>query len=489
MDSLHDLEVLIDSNRPLIVLETDREMQVMEQLRRISLRSSKAYFQWTITQGLLRLAEGYQAQSVNRDINQLFGQILSTSQPSVYVLVDFHHYINEPVCIRFIKDVMISAPQHTLVFLSPTIPLPAELKSRAVQLTMPVPDRQQLHALLTDLANEWQSERGQKLKLSERKITAELLDSVTGLPLQDAETVLRDAIWNDGVLDRQDLTMALRRKFDELNRGGILALRFEHKSLEDVAGFTQFKQWLTLRRDVFLGKVSLPGQDIPKGVLLLGVQGCGKSMAAKAVASAWNLPLLYLDFAVLYNRFHGQTEENLRTALETAAGMTPCVLWLDEIEKGLSAVSNSDDTSRRMLGTFLNWLSDNTDRVFIVATANDVSALPPELLRKGRFDEVFFVDLPNFDERAQVLSLHLRQREQDIQAFDIDALSEATDGFSGAELEQLVVSAMYQSHAQSTSMDTTMLLELAATTRPLSVLMAEHVQGLRSWAAERATPV
>lgn len=486
---MHDLEVLIDSNRPLIVLETDREMQVMEQLRRISLRSSKAYFQWTITQGLLRLAEGYQAQSVNRDINQLFGQILSTSQPSVYVLVDFHHYINEPVCIRFIKDVMISAPQHTLVFLSPTITLPAELKSRAVQLTMPVPDRQQLHALLTDLANEWQSERGQKLKLSERKITAELLDSVTGLPLQDAETVLRDAIWNDGVLDRQDLTMALRRKFDELNRGGILALRFENKSLEDVAGFTQFKQWLTLRRDVFLGKVSLPGQDIPKGVLLLGVQGCGKSMAAKAVASAWNLPLLYLDFAVLYNRFHGQTEENLRTALETAAGMTPCVLWLDEIEKGLSAVSNSDDTSRRMLGTFLNWLSDNTDRVFIVATANDVSALPPELLRKGRFDEVFFVDLPNFDERTQVLSMHLRRREQDVQAFDIDVLSEATDGFSGAELEQLVVSAMYQSHAQSTSMDTTMLLELAATTRPLSVLMAEHVQGLRSWAAERATPV
>ncbi len=486
---MHDLEVLIDSNRPLIVLETDREVQVMEQLRRISLRSSKAYFQWTITQGLLRLAEGYQAQSVNRDINQLFGQILSTSQPSVYVLVDFHHYINEPVCIRFIKDVMISAPQHTLVFLSPTITLPAELKSRAVQLTMPVPDRQQLHALLTDLANEWQSERGQKLKLSKRKITAELLDSVKGLPLQDAETVLRDAIWNDGVLDQQDLSMALRRKFDELNRGGILALRFEHKSLEDVAGFTQFKQWLTLRRDVFLGKVSLPGQDIPKGVLLLGVQGCGKSMAAKAVASAWNLPLLYLDFAVLYNRFHGQTEENLRTALETAAGMTPCVLWLDEIEKGLSAVSNSDDTSRRMLGTFLNWLSDNTDRVFIVATANDVSALPPELLRKGRFDEVFFVDLPNFDERAQVLSLHLRQREQDVLAFDIDALSEATDGFSGAELEQLVVSAMYQSHAQSTSMDTTMLLELAATTRPLSVLMAEHVQGLRSWAAERATPV
>ncbi|WP_189398854.1 AAA family ATPase [Arenicella chitinivorans] len=461
----------------------------MEQLRRISLRSSKAYFQWTVTQGLLRLAEGYQAQSVNRDINQLFGQILSTSQPSVYVLVDFHHYINEPVSIRFIKDVMISSPQHSLVFLSPAISMPAELKSRAALMSLPVPNRQQLQSLLTDLANEWQSERGEKLKLSERKITAALLDSVNGLPRQDAESVLREAIWNDGVLDRQDLLMALRKKFNELNRGGILALRFEHKSLEDIAGFTQFKEWLALRRDVFLGKVSLPGQDIPKGVLLLGVQGCGKSMAAKAVASAWNLPLLYLDFAVLYNRFHGQTEENLRTALDTASGMSPCVLWLDEIEKGLSAVSNSDDTSRRLLGTFLNWLSENTDRVFVVATANDVSALPPELLRKGRFDEVFFVDLPDFSERVQVLKLHLTLREQDAQSFDTDALAEATAGFSGAELEQLVVSAMYQSYAQSASMDTAMLLALAASTRPLSVLMAEHVEGLRNWAADRATPV
>lgn len=489
MDSLHDLEVLIDSNRPLIVLETEREAQVMEQLRRISLGSSKAYFQWTITRGLLRLAEGYQAQSVNRDINQLFGQILSTVQPSVYVLVDFHHHINEPVCIRFIKDVIISAPQHTLVFLSPSISLPSELRSKAAQMTMPVPNRHQLQSLLTDLANEYQSERGQKLKLSDRKITAQLLDSVTGLPLQDAESVLRDAIWNDGLLDRQDLLMALRKKFDELNRGGILALRFERRALDDVAGFTQFKQWLTLRRDVFLGKVSLPGQDIPKGVLLLGVQGCGKSMAAKAVASAWNLPLLYLDFAVLYNRFHGQTEENMRTALDTASGMAPCVLWLDEIEKGLSAVSNSDDTSRRLLGTFLNWLSENTDRVFVVATANDVSALPPELLRKGRFDEVFFVDLPSFEERVQVLNLHLKQRQQDARLFDIDVLAEATAGFSGAELEQLVVSAMYQCHAQSTFMNTAMLLALAATTRPLSVLMAEHVEGLRSWASERATRV
>jgi len=235
--------------------------------------------------------------------------------------------------------------------------------------------------------------------------------------------------------------------------------------------------------------VSLPGEDKPKGLLLLGVQGCGKSLAAKAVAGSWNLPLLHLDFGTLYNRFYGQTEENLRDALETASKLQPCVLWIDEIEKGMSAVSSSDDVSKRLLGTFLTWLAEKQESVFVVATANDVSALPPELIRKGRFDEVFFVDLPKPSERAAILALHLSKREQRITNLDITHLVELTDGFSGAELEQLVVSSMYHTYAQQKPLDTELLVSLIEQTSPLSILMHEKIQALRDWATQRAVHV
>jgi SpoVK/Ycf46/Vps4 family AAA+-type ATPase len=219
--------------------------------------------------------------------------------------------------------------------------------------------------------------------------------------------------------------------------------------------------------------------------LLIGVQGCGKSLAAKASAGIFGVPLLRLDFGALYNKYHGETERNLRETLQTADVMTPCVLWIDEIEKGLAGRDSETGTSQRVLATFLTWLSEKKNRVFVVATANDISALPPELVRKGRFDEIFFVDLPARHVRAEIISIHLANRGQLREQFDVTRLADATAGFSGAEIEQAIVSALYEAHARSATLATSHILEAIEGTRPLSVVMAENIATLRQWAAGR----
>ncbi len=486
---MHDLEVLINSGRNLIVLQTEREDSFIEGFRRIASRSNKAYFQWTITQGLLRLAPNYETQLINKDINQLFAQIHSSETAGVYVLVDFHHYIDDPVAIRHLKDVMLHSSQHCIVLLSPSIDLPGELQSLATHFELPLPSEPVLNSMVNDLAVDWLSAKNTKLKVAEKGIIKKLISVLGGLAFNDAERMARHAIFNDGIINQSDIDEIAKQKFDLLNKNNVLNLELDYVDVDDIAGFNKLKKWLEIRRPVFLKEVTKKGLDIPKGLLLIGVQGCGKSLAAKAVAGSWGLPLLHLDFGTLYNRFYGQTEENLRSALNAAEKMQPCVLWIDEIEKGLSAVSSSDDTSKRLLGTFLFWLAEKQESVFVVATANDVSALPPELMRKGRFDEVFFVDLPEQAVRQAIMKIHLERREVDTKKIDTDFLAKECEGFSGAEIEQLIVSAIYHTYSKDTAVDTSLISELIKSTQPLSVLMSERVDGLREWARGRAVAV
>jgi SpoVK/Ycf46/Vps4 family AAA+-type ATPase len=258
--------------------------------------------------------------------------------------------------------------------------------------------------------------------------------------------------------------------------------------MADVAGLANLKRWLGERKDVFLADAPTPGLDPPKGVLLLGVQGGGKSLAAKSIAGAWGVPLLRLDFATLYNKYYGETERNLRESLRTAAVMAPCVLWIDEIEKGLASEGDDGGPGKRILGTLLVWMAERKDKVFLAATANDIESLPPELLRKGRFDEIFFVDLPGAEVRAAIFAIHLRKRGQDPARFDLPALAQAATGFSGAEIEQAVVSALYAANASGAPPTTESIERVIAGTRPLSVVMAEKVARLRAWASERTVP-
>jgi len=489
LESLHDLECLIDSGQRLITIETEQEGCFLEGFKRLAQHSHRDCFKWTMTRGLLRLAPGFKHQTLNKDINQLFGQILSTSRDSVFVLIDFHHFLEEPVAIRYIKDVLLNAPNQTIILLSKTIALPEDLEHLASSYSMPLPDLAEIRKMVSDLARRYKHEKGMELMIPDTKILEELLNHLCGMKMQDAQRIAKHAIYNDGVIDQTDIVEIAKRKFDLLNQDNVLSLELEYEALDKVAGFDNLKQWLSLRREIFKGTVELPGADKPKGMLLLGVQGCGKSLAAKAVAGSWHLPLLYLDFGTLYNRFFGQTEQNMRLALEIAEKMQPCVLWLDEIEKGMSANSSSDDVSKRLLGRFLTWLSENKASVFVVATANDVSKLPPELLRKGRFDEVFFVDLPSEQIRLEILKLHLAKRKLSLDNVDMTYIANLCEGFSGAEIEQLVVSAQYHIHAHNVEMTTELMCSLIKETKPLSVLMREQVLALQTWAKERAVQV
>lgn len=489
MDTLHDLELLIESGRRLIIVETQQEGCFLNGFRRMAKYSNQMFFQWTVTQGLLRLAPGYKAQSMNKNVNNLFAQIKNTTSESVYILVDFHPFLEDPVAIRHIKDCLAENLNHVLVLLSQQIDLPPELEKFATRYELPLPTVDELKAMVRDEAKAFYKQHNLAVARSDDKILMRLIDNLCGLSMVDAKRLAHHAIFDDGLINQQDIADIAKEKFKLLNQDSVLNLHLDYEELDKIAGFENLKNWLQQREPIFNRETELEGVDPPKGMLLLGVQGCGKSMAAKAVSGSWHVPLLHLDFAALYNRFYGQTEENLRDALKTAEMMEPCVLWLDEIEKGLSAVSASDDVSKRMLGTFLTWLAEKKQRVFVVATANDVSALPPELLRKGRFDEIFFVDLPNQQQREAVLKIHLQRRKLSLDEIDIIKIAEQAEGFSGAELEQLIVSAIYAGSSSKQQVNTELLLEQVQATRPLSVLMSEKVDELREWAKSRTVSV
>jgi SpoVK/Ycf46/Vps4 family AAA+-type ATPase len=316
-----------------------------------------------------------------------------------------------------------------------------------------------------------------------------LLQHLRGLTFFEVRKIVTQAVVEDGRLDSKDIEKVLEAKKRVIERSGVLEYHPAELSLEDVAGLEGLKAWLRKRQRSFVEPAAARrfGLTPPRGILVLGVQGCGKSLCAKAVAREWGLPLIRLDPSNLYSKYHGESEQNLRRATRTAEQMAPIVLWIDEIEKAFAATSEGGDSgvSQRIFGSFLTWMNEKKDSVFVMATANDVSMLPPELLRKGRFDEVFFVDLPKEPVRRTIFALHLRRRGRSPDAIDLDELAARTEGFSGAEIEQVVVSALYTAFSEHTELDTKLLLREIETTRPLSITMAERIESLRAWARDR----
>jgi SpoVK/Ycf46/Vps4 family AAA+-type ATPase len=280
-----------------------------------------------------------------------------------------------------------------------------------------------------------------------------------------------------------DIPEVLAAKYELLNRGGTLSYEPATAKFTDVGGMQNLRHWLTSRKPAFDG--SAPELDPPKGVLLLGVQGCGKSLAARAAAGIFGVPLVRLDFGALYTKWQGEAEKNLRESLQSAEGLSPCVLWVDEIEKALAEGDGDNGVSRRVLGTFLTWLAEQRSRIFVVATANDITTLPPELIRKGRFDEIFFVDLPGREARAEIIAIHAHRRGLILNAAELAALASRCEGFSGAEIEQAIVAALYSAHSTKQVVSAGLVAHEMQTTRPLAVVMAEKVAALRAWAAGR----
>jgi len=486
----HELAVQLRAGNGLITMQTRDEIRA-EQLFRHTLREVfRPLFRWTAAAGLERLdMDGPVEEDVDSP-EAVLRHIRDRKEPGVFLLMDFHPYLDNPIHVRLLREVARagSPGAPNVVMISPELNLPRELTPLSVPFELSVPTDDELEYMVREEGQAWaEHNHGQRVKASRRALDL-LIRNLSGLPMKDARRLARNAIWNDGALTEKDLPGVMEAKFRMLDPGGVLTFEMETESFAQVAGLSRLKAWLNQRAPIFAKGEPPPGLDLPRGILLLGVQGCGKSLAARAVAGVFGVPLLRLDCGALYNKYHGESERNLRESLASAELMAPCVLWLDEIEKGMSVSTNDGGTSQRMLGSFLTWMAERKKPVFIVATANDIEALPPEMVRQGRFDEIFFVDLPTRDTRREVLGIHLQRRELEPSNFDTESLADAAEGFSGAELEQAVVSACYAAHADDRAPTTEDIRSSISNTRPLSVVRREAIDELRHWASERTVP-
>ncbi len=484
----NDLMLLIKSRNPIIGIESHEETRVLKLLADIAGDLQKPLFTWDIVDGLKRkdLFDQPEPLAGTGDPSEMLKHILGAHRPSIYALCDFHPYTAEaPQIVRLLKEVVLNSHDHghTLVLISHQLSIPEEIKRFVARFDMALPSKEQLELEIRREAKRWSQLNGQKVR-TDSKTLERLISNLQGLTLSDAKRLIRNVIGDDGAITEDELPSVNKAKFELLNMEGVLSFEYDTAKFAEVGGLHRLKGWLKQREPVFHRQVDI-NLDPPKGLMLVGVQGGGKSLAAKAVAGMWNVPLLRLDFGALYNKYHGETERNLREALKMAELMAPCVLWFDEIEKGISTQDSDGGTSQRVLGTLLTWMAENKLPVFVVSTANDISRLPPELIRKGRLDEIFFVDLPDHQSRQDIFAIHLNKRKQDAGKFDLSQLADTSDGFTGSEIEQAIVSGLYHSYGQNKPLSTDMILEEIKQTRPLSVVMSEKLQALRDWAKTR----
>jgi hypothetical protein len=493
---VEELGALLRSKVPLILVETHEEPRILKLLSLACNLEQQVLLRWSIVDGISRMTGTGAAIERNdagwaqtNDLVDALKHIDKSPQNGVYALCDAHPGLKDPVCVRLIREIALEHYRcaRTLVFVSPRLEdMPSELLRLAAHFRPALPTRDDIRAIINEEAELWRSQSGEKAR-GDRAAVEQLVMHLTGLEFEDVRRLVRQALRADGRIDGHDIRRVLATKHAALGGAGVLGFEHSRTRFDEVGGLAQLKHWIALRRAPFLDG---DGIDTPKGVLLLGVMGGGKSLAARAIAGEWGVPLMRLDFGAIYNKFYGESERNLRQALAAAEGMSPCVLWIDELEKGIATGSGGGDAdggvSRRVLGTLLTWLAERTKPVFIVATANDIAALPPELIRKGRFDEIFFVDFPRTPVREQILAIHLKKRRLDPAAFDLPALARRAAGYSGAELEQAIVAANFDARARQAAIGTDDVWRELERTRPLSVVMAEKIDALRAWAHDRA---
>ncbi|MES2625237.1 MAG: AAA family ATPase [Pseudomonadota bacterium] len=490
MSAADDLKVLVTSRNPIILIESREEQAVIDGFRKLVVQASRALFCWSITTGLKRIDMNLDVQKFNDDPLKVLEQIKATQNPGIYILHDFHPYLTDPKIVRLVKEIALQYDmnKHTIVMVSHQIKLPPEIEHFARHFPWEAPDRKEVLEIVNQIAVEWMKVNGRKVSTNQQLLD-KLVNNIIGLTRLQVQKLAHGAIYNDGAIDESDLRPVMKAKFELLDLKSVLQFEYDTAGYADLGGQAKLKNWLELRKKIFLGEAEVPGLPPPKGIMLLGVQGCGKSLAAKAVAGIFAVPLLRLDFGALYDKYHGESEKNLRDALQTASLMEPCVLWMDEIEKGLSVSDADEGTSKRILGTLLTWMAERKQKVFLVATSNDIEALPPELVRKGRLDEIFFVDLPTPAIREDIFRIHLGKRKLPVAQFNLAVLAEACEGFSGAEIEQAIVSGIYAALGKGGQLDESTLLSEIKNTYPLSVTMGERLAYLRDWAKNRTVAV
>lgn len=497
MSFADELDTLIRARYPILYLVTSEEARLQAVILEVARRQEKRVFEWTSTTGLLPTGTSIQSQksrqSVSRDPLAALDQVIDWVEPAVFVFKDLHPSLtrSHSTVIRRLKEIALhlkNSPK-TILLVSPLLELPTELDKEVTVLNFPLPTKAELDTHLTRILDEVGGHAQVRIDLDAAG-RERLLQAALGLTLNEAENVFAKILVREQRLCAEDSAEVFAEKQQIIRKSGLLEYCEPAETFEEVGGLPVLKHWLTKRAAAFTVEAQAFGLPAPRGVLMLGVQGCGKSLCAKAVARQWRLPLLRFDMGRMFGSLVGSSEENTRRAIAVAESVAPAILWVDEIDKALAGARGSGvsdgGTTARVFGSFLTWLSEKTAPVFVVATANDISELPPELLRKGRLDEIFFVDLPTTDERREIFRIHLRRRGRAEHTFDLAALAEASGGFSGAEIEQAVISALFDAFEERTDLQTHHLLHELAETVPLSRTMAESLSRLRAWADGRA---
>jgi SpoVK/Ycf46/Vps4 family AAA+-type ATPase len=485
MEELHDIELMLKKGVSLIAIESYEEPRVLELCTRLAVKTYRTLHRWTSTDGLVKNASTHLTLSPQfQKPDDLLLSIRQRSEVGIYVLCDFHNYFDDANVVRALKDIVLyGAEGVTIVLASHQLTLPPEIQRYGMHFKLNFPTSEKIRKIIIDEAGAWQKKNNGRQVKTDSKTLDLMVSNLRGLTESDVKHLARGAIVDDGAITTSDLSEVNKAKFELMNMNNILSYEYDTTRFSDVGGLDGLKSWLAERKDAFInGDNKL---DTPKGLMLLGVQGGGKSLAAKAIAGLWHVPLLRLDMAALYNKYHGETERNLRETLELADNVAPCVLWMDEIEKSL-AQSDNEAIAQRVLGTLLTWMAERKSKVFIVATSNDITRLPPELIRKGRLDEIFFVDLPNEVDRAGIVAIHLHKRDLTLTQEEADTVANATEGFTGAEIEQAIVSSLYKARAQDEELVLVHYLSAISSTVPISVTHAEAINQLRDWASTRA---
>ncbi|MDX2100576.1 MAG: AAA family ATPase [Leptolyngbyaceae cyanobacterium bins.59] len=487
-----EISILIQAQYPLIYLVTSEEERVEQVIASTiaQIKPQKKVFVWTVTHGIVEYGQPRTTTQHNTvSPEAAIEWVVRQREPSIFVFKDLHPFLDSPAVTRWLRDAIASfkGTHKTIVLMSPVQQVPIELEKEVVVLDFPMPDISELNYVLSQ---QLEQTKGRRITTEMRE---KLLKAALGLTRDEAEKVYRKAQVTTGRLTEAEVDIVLSEKKQLIRRNGILEYIEEDETIDSIGGLEELKRWLKQRSNAFTERAREYGLPQPKGMLILGVPGCGKSLIAKTTSRLWGLPLLRLDMGRVYDgSMVGRSEANLRNALKTAESISPAILFIDEIDKAFAGGAGSADsdggTSSRIFGSFLTWMQEKNSPVFVMATANRVDRLPGEFLRKGRFDEIFFVDLPTSEERQEIFRIHLSKRRREINRFDLPQLAAVCEGFSGAEIEQALVAAMYEAFAQDREFTQLDIIAAIKATLPLSKTMNEQVTALRDWARQRARP-
>ncbi len=490
---LDNLRISIQARIPLIYIVSWEEDRALADLEAIAKADGRRLFVWTITDGLVNRALPERQNAATKDPFAALNDIINSAEKGLYVLLDYHAYLGQDTrVVRRLRDAATKLREasqiKTIILLSPLLKLPPELEKDVKVFDFELPTEVELKTALDDLKLQY----GDSVQLEPGDEDV-LLNIARGLTLREMGDALREEIKRNRKVTRTAIGRILEEKKQIIRKTGVLEYYSPETDLADVGGLETLKEWLQKRGRAFAKEARTFGLPAPRGILLVGVQGCGKSLVAKSVANVWKLPLLRLDVGRVFAGIVGSSEDNMRRAIKLAETLSPCILWIDEIEKGFAGLGSSNfsdaGTAARVYGSFITWMQEKTAPVFVIATANMVDMLPPELLRKGRFDDIFFVDLPDRSEREEIFRIHLKARHRDPEDFNLELLAGLSDAFSGAEIEQAIIAALYDAFEENsrklTSQDIESNLKKSI---PLSQMMSEPINALRSWARYRTRP-